>query len=84
MSEPLQVIVGRNVRRIRVARGYSQEAFADEVLGVHRTYASRLERGITNLSLAALERLAKTLGVDPRILLSEDMTVEVRVTDGRE
>lgn len=72
------------MRRIRVARGYSQEAFADEVLGVHRTYASRLERGITNLSLAALERLAKTLGVDPRILLSEDMTVEVRVTDGRE
>ncbi|WP_051165462.1 helix-turn-helix domain-containing protein [Nocardia testacea] len=83
MSDPLRVIVGRNVRRIRVARGFSQERFADEVLRVNRTYASRMERGLTNLSLDALERLAETLDVDPRTLLSEGMTVTVTVADGR-
>lgn len=79
MSDPLRVVVGRNVRRIRVARGYSQEAFADAVLNVNRTYAGRMERGQTNLSLDALDRLAETLGVDPRVLLDPDMEVSVEV-----
>ncbi|MGV9635746.1 helix-turn-helix domain-containing protein [Nocardia rhamnosiphila] len=84
MEGQLQEVVGRNVRAIRVARGLSQEAFAD-VLGVHRTYMGRLERGQQNLTLRAVERLAQVLGVDdPRTLLSEDMTVTVTVTDGGE
>lgn len=82
MEGHLQRVVGNNVRRIRAARGLSQEAFAD-VLGVHRTYAGRLERGEQNLTLQALERLADVLGVDdPRTLLSESMSVTVTVADG--
>ena len=60
--------VGRNLRAWREERGYSQERLA-EFLGVHRTYASGVERGERNLSLKALERLAEQLGVDPLALL---------------
>ncbi|MGN2640956.1 helix-turn-helix domain-containing protein [Nocardia takedensis] len=74
----LQRTVGANVRAIRTARGYSQEAFA-EVIGVHRTYAGRLERGQQNITLQAVERLAEVMGVDVHVLLSPDLEVDVTV-----
>ena len=60
----LQRRVGENLRRIRTARGLSQEAFADQ-LGYHRTYIGGVERGERNLTLSTLERLAADLDVDP-------------------
>jgi transcriptional regulator with XRE-family HTH domain len=65
----LQRTVGQNLRRLRLARGLSQEQFA-EVLGVHRTYMGGIERGERNLTLRSLERIADHLGVDARELLS--------------
>jgi transcriptional regulator with XRE-family HTH domain len=64
----LQRAVGENLRLYRVARGLSQEQFA-EVLGFHRTYVGGLERGERNLSLQGVERLAAAIGVDPLALL---------------
>jgi transcriptional regulator with XRE-family HTH domain len=64
----LQRTLGENLRRIRIARGVSQEAFAEQ-LGVHRTYFGALERGERNLSLQSIERLAEQLGVEPLMLL---------------
>jgi len=64
----LQLAVGRNLRRLRVARGMSQEAFA-AVLGVHRTFMGGVERGERNLTLRSLDRVATALGIDPRELL---------------
>ena len=69
MEGDLQRTVGRNLRALRVARGLSQEAFADAV-GVHRTYMGGLERGERNLTLKGLERMAARIGVDPLALLS--------------
>ena len=60
----LQRRVGANLRRLRVERGYSQEAFAD-LLGYHRTYIGGVERGERNLTLRTVERLATALAVDP-------------------
>lgn len=71
MEGELQRIVGRNLRRYREARGLSQEAFAADVLGLHRTYVGGLERGQRNITLKSLERLADTLDLDPRSLLEE-------------
>lgn len=68
MEGQLQRVVGRNLRRIRLERGYSQEAFA-EVLGVHRTYLGAVERGERNLTLQTVERLAGDLGVDAECLI---------------
>ena len=69
MEGDLQRTVGRNLRRQREARGLSQEAFAAEVLGVHRTLASSIERGERNLTLRTVERIAMQVGVDPAALL---------------
>lgn len=68
MEGDLQRTVGRNLRDYRQARGYSQEAFAD-VVGVHRTYMGRIERGQENLTLKTLERIAAQIGIDPIALL---------------
>jgi transcriptional regulator with XRE-family HTH domain len=55
-----QIVISRNIRRLRVLRGISQEALAVDA-GIDRTYVSRLERGIENPSVAVLERLSKAL-----------------------
>ena len=69
MENELQRTVGQNLRNLRVAKGLSQEAFAD-LLGVHRTYIGAMERGERNLTLGTVERLARSLGVEPLSLLT--------------
>ncbi len=69
MEGDLQKTVGRNLRRYREERGFSQEGFA-EVLGVHRTYLGGVERGERNLTLKSVERIAEAIGVEPTLLLS--------------
>lgn len=68
MEGDLQRLLGENLRRHRLARGLSQEAFAD-VVGVHRTYMGGLERGERNLTLRSVERIASLLELDPVELL---------------
>ncbi len=70
MEGDLQRAVGRALRRFRLERGLSQEAFAD-VVGVHRTYMGGLERGERNLTLRSLERIAAAIDVDPMELLRD-------------
>lgn len=55
--------VARNVRRLRVAAGLSQEAFAVDA-GLDRTYISRIERNLENPTVTALEKIARALGAD--------------------
>lgn len=62
--------LGRAVRRLRLAAGYSQESFADFV-GVHRTYMGAVERGEVNISLDNIERVATSLGLTADRLLAE-------------
>ncbi|HEX6706083.1 MAG TPA: helix-turn-helix transcriptional regulator [Albitalea sp.] len=60
--------IAAHVRALRLARDVSQEKLAEQA-GFHRTYVSQLERGVTNISVDNLERLARTLGVDVSELL---------------
>jgi transcriptional regulator with XRE-family HTH domain len=60
--------LGRNLRRLREEKGWSQEAFADEA-GLHRTYVSDIERGARNPTVKVLEKLAQPLGVTAGSLL---------------
>ncbi len=72
MSEgQLQRVFGENLRRERITRRLSQEAFA-EVLGFHRTYMGSLERGERNLSLDNIHALADALGVTAAELIGTD------------
>jgi len=58
-----QATVAHNVRRLRLLRGLSQEAFAVDA-EIDRTYVGRLERGSENPSVAVLARIAHALGVE--------------------
>lgn len=53
-------LVGRNVRRLRVARHISQEDLAVDA-EVGRAYVSGLERGTKNATIVVLERVAQAL-----------------------
>ncbi len=55
-----RALVARNLRRLRVRRGLSQEVLAVDA-EIDRTYVSRLERGLENPTVAVLERLANAL-----------------------
>jgi transcriptional regulator with XRE-family HTH domain len=57
---PAGVLVARNIRRLRVVRGLSQEMLAVDA-GIDRTYVSRLERGLENPTVTVLEKLARAL-----------------------
>ena len=60
--------LGANVRKLRNAKGWSQEDYADRA-GIHRTYVSDIERGARNPTATVIEKLAKPLGVAPGRLL---------------
>jgi len=65
----LRRVVGRNIRRLREARGLSQEDLA-HLAGVHVTYLSGVENGHRNVTVNVLERLAAGLGVDETDLVA--------------
>jgi transcriptional regulator with XRE-family HTH domain len=67
----LVVLLGRNVRACREARGLTQEQLAFDA-GMKRSYVSELERGLRNPSVRAVERLARALKIDPSQLLCGD------------
>jgi len=52
-------------------RGWSQERLADEA-GVDRSYMSGIERGVRNISILTLAKVALALGVSPSSLLQKD------------
>ena len=60
--------LGRRVRELRTAKGWSQEQFAD-LCGLDRSYMSGIERGVRNISVLSLAKVAKALGVTPASLL---------------
>ena len=62
---------GLNLKRIRHARGWSQEELAD-ITGLHRTYISGIERGIRNPTLMIIEQISTAIKVNPADLLKKD------------
>lgn len=59
-STPLLSKLALTIRRRREALSLSQEAFAD-LIQMHRTYYSAIERGERNMTLHTLEKVAKGL-----------------------
>ena len=60
----LRRALAANVRRLRSARGWSQEVLAFES-GLHRTFVAHVERAARNISLDNIARLAVARGHDP-------------------
>jgi len=64
----LREVFAGNLRRLRHAKGLSQDALAYEA-EVSRSYLSQLEKGAFNASLKIIGKLAAVLGVEPAELL---------------
>jgi len=64
----LRQVFAANLRRLRHAKGLSQEDLAYEA-DVNRSYMSRLERGATYPGLEIIGKLAAVLKVEPAELL---------------
>jgi transcriptional regulator with XRE-family HTH domain len=66
--DPLLIKLAEDVRRLRKAKGLSQEQLA-LVADVDRTYVSQLERCVANPSIVILQRVAAALDVSLAIEL---------------
>lgn len=66
----LAAAFGAAVRKLRADQGHSQEGFA-HVAGLSRTYMSEVERGVTNVSLETIARVAGALDVPLTTLFAE-------------
>jgi XRE family transcriptional regulator, regulator of sulfur utilization len=67
---PEAVLFGQSLRRLRTARGWSQERLA-EAAGITLNYVGNLERGEQGPSLHILVRLSRALGIDVPTLVAE-------------
>jgi transcriptional regulator with XRE-family HTH domain len=61
-------LVGENVRTLRLAKGWTQEEFAERS-GFSQQYISGLESGRRNPTIVSLFELAQALGTQPDLLL---------------
>jgi transcriptional regulator with XRE-family HTH domain len=59
---------GRNVKSMRKAAGFTQDAFAD-LAGLTRSYMSDIENARRNPTLMVVAKIAKALNVSPSSLL---------------
>jgi transcriptional regulator with XRE-family HTH domain len=58
----MRKLVGRNVRKVRLRVGLTQEQFAERS-GFSQQYISGLEKGRRNPTIVTIYELAKALGV---------------------
>lgn len=66
----IREVFARNLRRLRQARGLSQEELAHRA-GIDRTYVSSLERCVYSASIDVVDQLAQVLNVEAAELLEK-------------
>jgi len=71
MSDDVRRMVGRNLKRLRIAADLSQAELAER-MGVDRAYVSGLELGQRNPTVVTLWHTAKALGVQIRSFFEEE------------
>ena len=67
-EDALKLKIGAAIRARRVELGFSQDTFADAI-AMHRAYYGSIERGVRNLTLPTLWRVARGLKTKPSDLL---------------
>lgn len=67
-KKDLYKIIGKNIQKERMKKGYTQETFAEH-MGVSWSYVAKIESGILNLSLGKLFELANYLKIDLKKIL---------------
>ena len=69
-SHATRRILARNVRRLRLARKWSQEELA-AAASLHQVQVSKIESANNNTSVDVLQRLARALGAPVAELFAE-------------
>lgn len=70
MADPVSGAVGAKILAMREADGASQADFATR-LGFDRNFLGRVERGLQNLTLATVARIANKLGLSVAELVAD-------------
>ena len=70
----LQILIGKNLKNIRISLGLTQEEVA-ESLGLAPRYLSDIERNKTKGSLTTLVKLCNIYKVTPTVVLKEYLTI---------
>jgi XRE family transcriptional regulator, regulator of sulfur utilization len=60
--QDVQKHIGKTIRRLRNAGGFTQDIFAD-CSGLNRAHVGEIERGESNVTIQTLKIIADTLGV---------------------
>ena len=60
--------IGKNIQKIRIEKGYTQETFS-ELMGVSWSYVAKIESGILNLSIGKIYEISCYLDIDINQLL---------------
>jgi transcriptional regulator with XRE-family HTH domain len=66
----IRALLAKNVRRLRLAKGLSQDALAADA-GVFQKLISGIENGRANPEVDTLDKIAAALGVHPHELFEE-------------
>lgn len=72
MQGDARLALASNLKRLRANCGWSQEQLALEA-GLHRTFVAHVERGMRNISIDNIERLAIALNVTAAKLLDDSL-----------
>lgn len=67
LADDPKVLFGKKLAFVRKELGFSQERLSIES-GIARSYLSGVERGVRNIALVNIMKLAKTLDVHPKEL----------------
>jgi len=67
-KKTVQKQIGKNIQKVRMEKGYTQETFS-ELMGVSWSYVAKIESGILNLSVGKITDFANYLDVDINKLL---------------
>ncbi|HAT7795437.1 TPA: helix-turn-helix domain-containing protein [Legionella pneumophila] len=66
-KQPDLILIGKQIRKIRREKGFSQEGFAN-IIEMNRGYYGTVERGEANVTVLNLLKILKGLGVTPNEL----------------
>ena len=74
--------VGLNIKRLREEKGYTQQQIA-ELINMHRSNYSKIESGQREISIDALDKIAKHFGmtIDQIVHMDGDVPKEVTIED---
>mgnify|MGYP000891208904 CR=1 FL=1 len=76
----IKSVFAGNVKKYRIKKGFSQEAFAEKA-GLHRTYISAIEREKRSIALDNVQKIADALEIETYLLFI-DIETEKKKKEG--